>query len=69
MVTKKALRALAPSLRQLAEDEGVPYATLKAWSAGIRVPEADSMDKLTAVLRKRAKLLERLAVDLENVEG
>jgi len=50
-------------------DFSLPYATLKAWSAGVRVPEADSMDKLQGVLRKRARLLERLAGDLEQLEA
>lgn len=35
----------------------------------MRVPEADSMDKLQGVLRKRARLLERLAGDLEQLEA
>jgi hypothetical protein len=65
MVTQEALRAVAPSLRQLAEQENLPYATLKAWSAGIRVPEADSLDKLAGMLRKRAKMLVKAAETLE----
>jgi hypothetical protein len=72
MVTQKALRAVAPSLRQLAEDEGLPYTTLKAWSAGVRSPEAGSVDKLTALLRRRAAKLEKLAAELDRlttVEG
>jgi transcriptional regulator with XRE-family HTH domain len=61
-VTKKAMQAVAPSLRQLAEDEGLSYSTLKAWSAGVRTPDTE---KLAKVLRKRARLLERLAGELE----
>jgi lambda repressor-like predicted transcriptional regulator len=57
------MRAVAPSLRQLAEDEGLSYSTLKAWSAGVRTPETD---KLAKVLRKRARLLERLAEALDH---
>lgn len=65
MIAREALQTAAPSLRQLAAEEGWSYSTLKAYSAGIRTPSDEAVRELAAGLRRRAEKLARLARELE----
>jgi len=64
VTTQKALRALAPSLRQLAEETGLSYSTLKAWSAGHRTPHAEHLHALADILDRRSDQFVVLAREL-----
>jgi len=69
VTTQRALRALAPSLRQLADETGLSYSTLKAWSAGHRTPHDDHLRALADVLASRADELHELAEALRQEAG
>jgi len=62
--TREALRALTPSLRDLAEETGLSYSTLKAWSAGHRTPHDEHLRALAELLEKRGGDLQNLAREL-----
>ena len=62
-----ATRRATPSLRDLAEEAGISESALSTWRRGTRVPPADAVEVLAAVLRDRSSLLARLARDLEDV--
>lgn len=64
VVTQKALRALAPSLRQLAQETGLSYSTLKAWSSGHRTPHGDHLRALADLLEQRSTQFRDLAGEL-----
>ena len=70
VVTQQALRALAPSLRDIADETGLSYATLKAWSAGHRTPHGDNLRRLADALERRGGELHELAEKLrEEAQG
>lgn len=60
MIVQDALQKSGLNLRSLAEiSEGeVSYAALRAWSAGIRTPEPESLRRLAEVFGKEIELLE-----------
>jgi transcriptional regulator with XRE-family HTH domain len=68
-MTQKALRALTPSLRQVAEETGLSYSTLKAWSAGERTPRGDHLARIAEYLEGRAGELRELATALRREAG
>lgn len=65
LVIRRALKEGRFAMRQLAEDSGLSYASLRAWSAGDRVPQPESLRQLAAGLRKRCDVLRKLADELE----
>ena len=65
MVMQKLLRAATPSLRELAEECGIPYSTLKAWSSGARVPSQEGARIVIDAVRERSRRLAELADRLE----
>ncbi len=65
MVTQNALKVATPSMRELAEETGITYSTLRAWSAGARAPHAAHTASLAKALRTRAAKLQELAAELE----
>jgi transcriptional regulator with XRE-family HTH domain len=69
MVAQNALKAATPSMRELAEETGLTYSTLRAWSAGARIPSAAHASTLARALKARAAKLEALAAELERAAG
>lgn len=65
MTVQNALKVATPSMRELAEEVGITYSTLRAWSAGNRMPSEDGAAALAKALRRRAKKLTKLAQQLE----
>jgi transcriptional regulator with XRE-family HTH domain len=54
------------SMRQLAEEAGVGYALVRAWSIGRRAPLPEAMLKVAGVLRSRGERLMELAQEIED---
>lgn len=69
MIAQKAIEAATPSMRQLAEQAGVNYSTLKAWSAGIRNPSPENARKLADALRQQGGEVSQLAEELKDAAG
>lgn len=65
MVAQTALKTVTPSMREIAEEAGIAYSTLRAWSAGNRFPSPEGRAALAKALRRRAGVLEELAGELE----
>lgn len=65
MIMQAALKAATPSMRELADETGLRYSTMRSWSAGIRVPSPENARSVAKILRQRAALLAQLADDLE----
>jgi transcriptional regulator with XRE-family HTH domain len=66
------LRATAyatPGLKDLAGEAEVSVDTLSSWRRGTRVPRADAVEVLAAVLRERAELLAHYARRLQEASG
>ena len=69
MAVQDALRAAPFTLRDLAEEMGGSYGTLREWSRGARVPTGENVGRIATALRKRAERLQALAKDLEKAAG
>jgi transcriptional regulator with XRE-family HTH domain len=67
MVAQQVLGQAGVSLRQLAEDAGVNYGTLRVWAVGKRNPQPENLRQIAAGLRTRSAHLESLAARLEDV--
>lgn len=65
MTIQKVLGAAPFSLRDLAEEIGGSYGTLREWARGARTPSDDNVHRIAAGLRARAAKLEELAAELE----
>lgn len=65
MLVRETIAESAVGMRQLAEDAGVSYQTVRAWASGVRVPTPESLQRLAEGLRRRAAILEELANQLE----
>lgn len=66
MTVRDALRAATPSMRDLAEETGIVYSTLRAWSAGNRTPSPEGLRRLADELDRRGSELGELAGDLRD---
>lgn len=64
MLAQRALDSLSPELKDLAEDLGVSYSTVKAWRAGKRSPSPDNLEKLADLSEGQADDLLALAARL-----
>lgn len=64
-LVRRMLKEAPFSMRQLAEEAGLSYDALRAWTAGRHVPERESIRKLTVALKRRAIRLEDHAEALE----
>lgn len=64
MLAQRALNAVAPEMKALAESEGLTYSTVKAWRAGIRTPSEENLDRLAKLCDDRADTLRGLAREL-----
>lgn len=69
VIVQRALKEGPFAMRQLAEESGLSYAALRAWSAGDRTPQPESLRQLAAGLRKRGEQLGELANELEKAAG
>jgi hypothetical protein len=69
MTAQAALKAATPSMRELSEETGIRYSTLRAWSAGARIPSAEHVATLASALRRRANRLQEMAGELERAAG
>lgn len=58
-----------PGLRDLAREAGVSVHALSSWRRGRRVPPADAVEVLAAVLRDRSTLLAHYAQRLREASG
>jgi len=65
VLMQQVLKEATPSLRELADETGLVYATMKAWSAGHRTPSAESAEIVAGAVRARALRLLELAERLE----
>jgi len=64
-LVRKALEVLTPSLRQIAEECGLPYNTVRAFQRGEWRPAPAVLKRLVAVLRRHGAQLTGLADELE----
>lgn len=69
VIVQRALRDAPFAMRQWAEDSGLSYGALRAWSSGDRIPQPESLRQLAVGLRKRQAALGRLAEELERIAG
>ncbi len=65
MLVQRVLREGTFSMRELAKESRLSYGTLRAWAAGVRTPEGESLGKLSEGLRARAARLVELADQLD----
>ncbi|MFO7261876.1 MAG: helix-turn-helix transcriptional regulator [bacterium] len=66
-VVARTLAALTPSVRELAREVHVTYASLYAWAAGRRTPTAVNLKRLAEAAERRARMLMSLAAELRQV--
>lgn len=62
---RKGLKLAIPTLRDLAHEVGVSYASMRAYVRGARIPTPDVMGRLVKALRGRGRQLAKLADALE----
>jgi len=62
---RKGLKLAIPTLRDLAHEVGVSYASMRAYVRGSRIPTPDVLQRLAKVLRGRGTHLAKLAAALE----
>ena len=60
MIVQRALREGTFAMPELAKAAGLSYSALRAWGAGQRIPQADSLVKLADGLAKQAEKLKDL---------
>jgi transcriptional regulator with XRE-family HTH domain len=66
-IVARTLAALTPSVRELAREVHVTYASLYAWAAGRRTPTAINLKRLADAAERRARVLMTLAAELRQV--
>lgn len=66
-VVSRTLAALTPSVRELAREVHVTYASLYAWAAGRRTPTSLNLKRLAEAAERRARMLMSLAAELRQV--
>lgn len=64
MSAQRALNALAPTVRNIADELGVGESTVTAWRAGRRTPSAKNLRKIAALADEQADTLRGVAVEL-----
>jgi transcriptional regulator with XRE-family HTH domain len=70
LLVKRTLEAVAPELKQIAEERGLNYSTMLSWRSGSRTPSSDNLSRIAELADQRADLLRGLAVELRDaVEG
>lgn len=66
MTLKQVLHEAPFSLRQLADEAGVSYDSMRAWAIRRRNPRQSSIASLSAALRRRGNLLIDLSDQLDS---
>lgn len=64
MRVQRVLEGAAFTMRQVAENAGVSYVTVRQWKSGRRVPDAENRDRLAEAFEKHAARLRELAGEL-----
>jgi transcriptional regulator with XRE-family HTH domain len=64
-VLRKAIQLATPNLRELAEEVGMTYHSLRRYAEGARTPSPPVMRRIVAALRRRGAALGKLADELE----
>ncbi len=64
---RKGLKLAIPTLRDLAHEVGVSYASMRAYVRSARMPTPDVMRRLVKALRGRGAQLAKLADQLEHM--
>ncbi len=62
------LTLLAPSLRDVAEQQGVSHDTVRAWKLGRRTPSRENLAKLAAIAKQHSAALSDIAQRLQDLE-
>lgn len=65
MIAQEVLNESGVSLRQIAEDAGVNYGTLRVWAKGGRNPMPENLRQIASGLRIRGEQLGKLAEKLD----
>jgi transcriptional regulator with XRE-family HTH domain len=66
-VVARTLATLTPSVRELAREVHVTYASLYAWAAGRRSPTGTNLTRLAEAAERRARQLLSLAAELRRI--
>jgi transcriptional regulator with XRE-family HTH domain len=64
MLIQRVLEEGPFSMRQLAEESGLSYDTVRAWAASRRTPREENLLQLAAALDQRGGNLRKLAAEL-----
>lgn len=67
MAAKRALHAIAPSVREVADVLGVSESTVTSWRAGRRTPSQDNLYRIADLADRRADELRGVAVELRRI--
>ncbi len=61
------LTLLAPTLRGVAEQQGVSHDTVRAWKLGRRTPSRENLAKLAAIAEQHSAALSDVAQQIQNL--
>ena len=61
------LTLLAPSLRDVAEQQSVSHDTVRAWKLGRRTPSRENLAKLAAIAEQQSAALSDVAQQIQNL--
>lgn len=67
MAAQRALHAIAPTVKEIAEALDVGESTVTSWRAGRRTPSAENLHKIAALADRRADELRGVAVELRRI--
>lgn len=62
MKVQEALHRLAPDLKEIADETGISYASIRAYRTGERTPGPENLEKLADALESRGVALIEAAV-------
>lgn len=67
MSAQRALHAIAPGVKEIADTLDVSESTVTSWRAGRRTPSPDNLHKIAALADRRADELRGVAVELRRI--
>lgn len=67
MAAQRALHAIAPGVKKIADALGVSESTVTSWRAGRRTPSQENLHKIAALADRRADELRGVAVELRRI--
>jgi transcriptional regulator with XRE-family HTH domain len=67
MAAKRALHAIAPSVREVAEILDVAESTVHSWRSGRRTPSAENLLRIAELADARADALRGVSVELRKI--